>query len=808
MNRLSSGLRAYAATLFLLITALPAHGQLLRILYPDIEQGSAVLVVSPTGNAMLVDAGSGLSPADDDIALFVQRQIADGVITSLDFVVASHYDEDHIGRLEDVLEFGGVAPTVVTYDRGGFGGTPSTFAFSDYLDAALSKNRTTITPFTDLDLGGGVMVECYAVNGALRDGSTVDLSASGQFENSTSVALVVRYGDFDAWIGGDLTGSIDAGVADVEGPTALLVGDLDLYTVNHHGSRTSSSSQFLSTIKAEVAINQSSVTNGFGHANSEVVTRFLNTPDTNGNVPRFFLLNRGDPDDPRSDDSLAAGIADPDDLVQVLGLPGTVSVLSDGNSYQVYGGNIAPVTLPSDAGSGFLGDYPPAVTIVTRAPVVPTATQAVGITAQVFDEATPAVAIRWWRDDVPQTPIPMTTTGASSYQAQLPALPDGTKVALQVEASDGGGRVGRSPRGGYFAGTTPVATLRDTDADGLLVPTRFDVRVEGDVTAEPGIFHPFVTQLYVQDATGGVQVFDGELLPLARGDRASFVGRLELFSAQTELNISQPFGNYGFANLGAGTAPAPLTVLASEVDESLEGRLIRINGATVFAGTIPESGNGNVTITDDGGVSLLTLRVDGDTDIPGADTPTQSFDLIGIASQFDPGFPFTSGFQILPRERNDFLSTEVNAPILLINEIHADPDTAAGDANGDGTVSSTRDEFIELANTTFSPLDISGWQIADTVRIRHVFPTGTVVPPREVAVVFGGGAPSGSFGNAAANGLVHTASTGRLGLNNGGDTVTLSDAQGTTVQIASYGSEGGQNQSLTRQPDLTNTPYV
>ncbi len=808
MNRRRHSLCAAMATLLVLLTGWPAHGQHLRILYPDIEQGSAVLVVSPTGNAMLVDAGSGLSPADDDIALYVQRLITDGVITSLDFVVASHYDEDHIGRLEDVLSYGGVSPSVITYDRGGFGGTPSTFAFADYLDAALDNNRTTITPFTDLDLGGGVMVECYAVNGALRDGSTVDLSASGQFENSTSVALVVRYGSFDAWIGGDLTGSIDAGVADVEGPTAALVGDLDLYTVNHHGSRTSSSSQFLSTIKAEVAINQSSVTNGFGHANSEVVTRFINTPDTNGNVPRFFLLNRGDPDDPRSDDSLAAGIADPDDLVEVLGLPGTVSVLSDGNSYQVFGGNIAPVTLPADTGSGFLGDYPPAITLVTRNPLVPTAAQSVSVTAQVFDEATPNVAIRWWRDDVLQAPIPMSVTSGNSYQAQIPALPDGTKVELQIEASDAGGGIGLSQRGGYFAGTTSVATLRDTDANGLLNPARFDLRVEGDITAEPGVFHPFVSQLYVQDATGGVLVFDGELLPLARGDRASFVGRLELFSSQAELNISQPFGNYGFANLGPSVEPPPLLVSASQVDESLEGRLIRIDGATVFAGSIPEAGNGNLTITDDGGVSLLTLRVDGDTDIPGADTPTQAFDVIGIASQFDPGFPFTSGYQILPRERSDFLSNEVNAPVLLINEIHADPDSSAGDANGDGAVSSSRDEFIELANTTFSPLDISGWQIADAVATRHVFPAGTVVPPREVAVVFGGGTPSGSFGNAAANGLVQTASSGRLGLNNSGDTITLSDGQGATIQIASYGSEGGQNQSLTRQPDLTNTPYV
>ena len=76
------------------------------------------------------------------------------------------------------------------------------------------------------------------------------------------------------------------------------------------------------------------------------------------------------------------------------------------------------------------------------------------------------------------------------------------------------------------------------------------------------------------------------------------------------------------------------------------------------------------------------------------------------------------------------------------------------------------------------------------IQVRHVFPAGTVIPAREAAVVFGGGTPTGDFGNAAANGLVFTASSGGLSLNNNGDTVTLADDLGATVQSVSYGSEG------------------
>jgi hypothetical protein len=229
----------------------------------------------------------------------------------------------------------------------------------------------------------------------------------------------------------------------------------------------------------------------------------------------------------------------------------------------------------------------------------------------------------------------------------------------------------------------------------------------------------------------------------------------------------------------------------------------------VVSGTIPETGSANLVVTDDGGTTLLTVRIDEDTDIPGANTPSGAFDLVGIASQFDPGYPFDFGYQVLPRGRADFLTEEVNLPPLLVNEIHADPANGPnGDANGDGSRDASDDEFVELANTGGVPLDVSGWTISDGVGVRHVFPADTSIPAGEVAVVFGGGLPTGDFGSAAAHGLVFTASTGTLALNNAGDTVSVHDDQGQLVQQVRAGSEGGNAQSLVRLPDLANGAFV
>jgi len=135
---------------------------------------------------------------------------------------------------------------------------------------------------------------------------------------------------------------------------------------------------------------------------------------------------------------------------------------------------------------------------------------------------------------------------------------------------------------------------------------------------------------------------------------------------------------------------------------------------------------------------------------------------------------------------------------FVINEIHADPAAnLPGDANGDGTRDFAQDEFVELVNVGELATDISGWTLSDS-QVRHLFPAGSVVEPGCAVVVFGGGAPTGVFGGA----LVQTATGGQVGLSNGGDTVTLSNGV-ISIEASYTGSQGGNNQSVTRNPDVT-----
>ena len=162
------------------------------------------------------------------------------------------------------------------------------------------------------------------------------------------------------------------------------------------------------------------------------------------------------------------------------------------------------------------------------------------------------------------------------------------------------------------------------------------------------------------------------------------------------------------------------------------------------------------------------------------------------------------------------LSTTIESPAcvpLIINEVLFDPasddsattDVVEGDANGDGARDSAQDEFIEFYNNSDTDLDISGYTISDGSQLRHTFPAATVIPANKFLVVFGGGTPTGTFGNA----IVQIASEGanpQLNLNNSGDVITIRTAANAIALVYDSGSTGidhGDNQSVTRSPDIT-----
>lgn len=230
-----------------LIDSLGSPSGTLEVHHIDAEQGDATLILSPGGEVALVDSGRWTNCSN--IVDYV-----DGLqIAEIDYSFATHYDADHIGCLDDLVDAGIAVGTC--YDRGG---SADTATYQDYV-AACGDRRETATAGQMVTLAGGGSITVVALNGA---------GVSTSEENALGLVLKLSYGAFDEVLAGDLTGEDP----DIESVVAPLVGDVEVYHVNHHGSRYSSNDTWLSAITAEVGI-VSVGANSYGHPTAEALGR-------------------------------------------------------------------------------------------------------------------------------------------------------------------------------------------------------------------------------------------------------------------------------------------------------------------------------------------------------------------------------------------------------------------------------------------------------------------------------------------------------------------------------------------------------
>ena len=227
----------------------------------DIGQGDATLIVSSSGQTMLVDAGeNGMGSS------VIVPYLTSLGIDELDYMIATHYHSDHIGGMDEVYHQKGVSQHV--YDRGW---SYSSAAYDQYAQVVYLK-RVTIIENQLIDLGDGVTVTCLGFNGNGVLSSPYNVH---DWENEYSITLLVQSGDFDFFVAGDLIGINQSGHRDIESSIAPEAGDIEVYQVNHQCSYTSSNPYFIGNIQPEVAII-SVGSNTYGHPHQEILSRLSN----------------------------------------------------------------------------------------------------------------------------------------------------------------------------------------------------------------------------------------------------------------------------------------------------------------------------------------------------------------------------------------------------------------------------------------------------------------------------------------------------------------------------------------------------
>ena len=316
----------------LLIASFPMLADGLMVAWPDIEQGACTLIMGPDGTGAIIDAGTLHARTPDENVVSWLRDFSEAHPDfRLRYIFATHYHQDHICWIDDIIAAGLLAPDGVVYDRGG---SYSSATFATY-KSAVSPYRQTINLGQVIDLGGGAILKCLVAAGRVYE----DGSISTSDENNLSLGFLLSYDDFQLWVGGDLEAEVEELAKDV-------VGDVDVYVVHHHGSRTSSTASFLEALKPEVAVCQTGL-NPYGHPTQEVLQTLLSTVDTDGNpgngTPLVILQNQG---------SYMGGldnvfVADPDGPGSI---PGTIELTTDGTTYTIRLPSLpTPLSLSTDS---------------------------------------------------------------------------------------------------------------------------------------------------------------------------------------------------------------------------------------------------------------------------------------------------------------------------------------------------------------------------------------------------------------------------------------------------------------------------
>lgn len=221
----------------------------LQVHYIDVGQGASQLIIGPTGKTMLIDAG------DNSMEETVVGYLQQAGVKKIDILIGTHPDADHVGGLDKVIDHFDIGKIYMPRIQA------NTKTYESVLQSIKAKNLkvSTAKAGLSLDWEPGIDVKMIAPVHTYDD------------PNENSAVIHLTYGQTSFLFTGDAEAQSEA---DILKSGAELKADVLL--VGHHGSKTSTSQEFLNKVDPSYAVIQVGKDNKYGHPAQETLKRLSN----------------------------------------------------------------------------------------------------------------------------------------------------------------------------------------------------------------------------------------------------------------------------------------------------------------------------------------------------------------------------------------------------------------------------------------------------------------------------------------------------------------------------------------------------
>ena len=235
----------------------------LKIYFIDVGQGDSCLIITPQNKKILIDGGEGNSEKYDKGKNVVFPYLLDRRINKIDYLVISHFDNDHVGGLIYIIENLKVDKILLGIQ------TEENYQLNKVLELSKEKNIEIVV----LDSGDRIDIEKDVYINILWPDKEKIINENKL--NNNSLVFKFIYKNFSILFTGDIESIAEKEILE-KYKTNFEILKSNVLKVAHHGSKTSSNLEFLEKVKPQIALIGVGKDNNFGHPNINVLERLEN----------------------------------------------------------------------------------------------------------------------------------------------------------------------------------------------------------------------------------------------------------------------------------------------------------------------------------------------------------------------------------------------------------------------------------------------------------------------------------------------------------------------------------------------------